>query len=102
MMGDRTTLANALEDAATATRTLGAVIDYAGHPPTDGRYGVQVDWTWGTSANKDGYLAIRKLVAAEIERQMPGLIMQAVVDLKSKADAARHEAAHALTKATEP
>lgn len=89
-------LAGLLENAATATRTAEAAEDYLAHPPTDGRYGVNITWTWGNNGNSDGYLAIKRMVTEQIEQMLPSLIDAAVAALKTKAFTARQKAAKAL------
>ena len=89
-------LTDTLDAASLALRTAEAANDYREHPPTDGRYGITVEWTWGTSANRDGYTAIKRFVTEQVERTMPDLIDAAVTALNLKAEAARDEAWYRL------
>jgi hypothetical protein len=89
-------LTGALEQAAQKSRTAVEAKEYLDHPPTDGRYGVEVNWTWG-ARHEDGYLSIKYLVTRMIEKQMYDLIRQAVREIQQEAQDARHIASDLMS-----
>lgn len=78
--------ADLLRQAADAIVTAEKSAEYLANPPNDGRFGVTIEWTWGSGSNKAGYAAIRERVLVYINEQMDDLVKRAVREILCNAD----------------
>lgn len=81
-------LAYAMMDASTALSTAREAELYFNNPPTDHKYGIRIDWSWGSVNNtesKHGLEMIKTIVTRMIEEQMFDLVAQAVHEIQRRA-----------------
>jgi hypothetical protein len=89
-----------LEEASQAVARAAAASEFAPKPPPDGRYGVQLAWSWGVGLA--GYVELTQRIRDMIEPQLPELIDRAKAELVREAEEASARARAVMGAVTWP
>lgn len=97
-MQDKMPVKDLLRRASDRMATADYADDYLNHPPADGRYGVTVDWTWGTSEYGGGQAkaALKEKIQWKVSQALPDMLRTAAAELREEAQQALSQVRNAM------